>query len=517
MRLEKIDLLLLLLCIGACIVLYNPIIPKDYYGYDEADHMFAVSKGIYANYIDANTIPFRTFLRIGIQQGLQDQNRSSLSEYIRASDDITFYRHYHGPLYFYALTVSQYLFGSSEYTARWTSLLFLLVSIFAVYMGCFSLSKENPRVAAVIASVLLMCSSANIITTVEITAHGLYTLTAITTLIFMAKLLQTNDLRYWYCSIIAMAISFAVIEYAPVLLLTFAICIFIERRRIFANWAGQEYKRLVIISVALFIGVIFIIWPGAWLKLSLIKNYIFFAYVILAREGEFGTRDFWEVWWQRFSEFPLIYILIIPVIFLAALHIKRHIIYLPFLLYSIFMIAITFRNTAPSLHYISSLFPPLFILSGLIAGKYLENSKNLVKISFSVLVAVVFVTHMWLYLIKDRSKAELYTPLKNLVDYVRSHNDHDKKVLVDRRLLPTLHYYFPYREFDSYRDKSSSLRAIRRELANASYDGLIYMGKYDQELEEFLRRSVNIQPETITKHPSLDRQIKYYKIGPIQP
>ena len=74
-KIQKLDIFILLLWIGICIISYNRIIPRDYFGYDEADFMYAVSKGLYANYIDENTISFFTFLKQGVQQGFQKQKR----------------------------------------------------------------------------------------------------------------------------------------------------------------------------------------------------------------------------------------------------------------------------------------------------------------------------------------------------------------------------------------------------------------------------------------------------------
>jgi Dolichyl-phosphate-mannose-protein mannosyltransferase len=513
MKIQKSDLLILLLWVVACVIFYNRIVPTDYFGYDEAEHMFAVSKGLYANYIDENSLSLFTFLKMGLEQGFQRQQSSSLSEFIRTREDITFYRHFHGPLYFYGLIIPRYFVGDDEYTARWTSLLFLILSIIAVYIGCLALLQENARVAAVIASALLMCSPSNITTAAQISAHGMYTLMAIITLCLMAKLLQTNDLRYWYCTIIAMALSFAVMEYAPLLLITFIICMFIQRGKLFINWTAQNHKQLFALSVILFIGVIFVVWPGAWLKLTLVKNYMFFTYLIFAREGEFGTRTAWEVWSQRFVKSPFEYILIIPLFLIALIHIKRHIFYLPFLLYSILMIIITFRNTSPFPTYISSLLPSLYILSGMVLADCLKHSKKLLNIVVPAAVVLVFSAYMWFYFIPYKSKEESYTPLKDLVNYFRVNALEDKRVLVDRRLLPTLHYYFPHKHFYSYRDKVGSMTSIKQELWRSSYDGVLYGGKNHYALEELLRHSAGIQPEIIT----ISRDIRYYKTSAVQP
>jgi hypothetical protein len=516
MKLQKSDIFILILGVSICIILYDRIVPRDYFGYDEADHMFAVSQGFYTNYTDGNTISFLTFLKLGLQLGLQEENISSLSEFIRSSHDITFYRHYHGPLYFYGLIISRYFIGDDEYLARWTSLLFLIASIIAIYIGCLALSQQNARVAAVIASAMLICSSSNITTAAEISAHSLYTLTSIVALFFMAKLLQTDALRYWYYAIVAIALSFAVIEYAPILLVTFIVCALVQHKRLCLNGSTQNYKKLFAISVILFTGVIFIVWPASWLKLSLVKNYMFFIYQIFAREGQFGTQASWEIWWRRLLSSPFEYILAIPLMFIALINLKRYIFYLPFLIYSILMIIITFRNTSSSPTYISSLMPPLYIISGLVLAESTKYSKTLVKVGLSTVVIVVIFAHMCYYFVPYRSEEESYTPLKDLVNYVRLNRLEDKEVLIDRRVLPTLHYYFPHKYFPSYRDKVGSSKSIRQALQNASYDGVLYAGRDHHEFEKLLRQWFSVEPEIITSHAVLDRKITYFRIAAVQ-
>ena len=102
MQLKRTDIAVLLTLISLCELLYASVVSNNRYGYDEADYMYAASQGLYANYIDKNTLPLAQFLRIGLSKGFQRENRTSLSEFIRASGDIAFYRHYHGPLSLYA-------------------------------------------------------------------------------------------------------------------------------------------------------------------------------------------------------------------------------------------------------------------------------------------------------------------------------------------------------------------------------------------------------------------------------
>src|SRR6202163_881660 len=78
-------------------------VSPDPYVYDEADYMYAASLGHFANWTDTPTLSVPEFLRIGMGRGRQTGGRQELSEFIRQSNDVLFYRHWHGPLYHFIL------------------------------------------------------------------------------------------------------------------------------------------------------------------------------------------------------------------------------------------------------------------------------------------------------------------------------------------------------------------------------------------------------------------------------
>jgi hypothetical protein len=65
------------------------MLPRDAFGYDEADYMRAAQG---SNYFDRGVIPISTFVGEGIARGISPETRSSLSEFIRRSEDVSFLR-----------------------------------------------------------------------------------------------------------------------------------------------------------------------------------------------------------------------------------------------------------------------------------------------------------------------------------------------------------------------------------------------------------------------------------------
>src|SRR5688572_572631 len=93
------------------------------FGYDEADYMYAGTQGFWANYSDRNSLSLTTFVQKGLELARDDTQRFVMSQYVRASDDIAFYRHYHGPIYAYWIGFWHALGVRQEATFRASGLL----------------------------------------------------------------------------------------------------------------------------------------------------------------------------------------------------------------------------------------------------------------------------------------------------------------------------------------------------------------------------------------------------------
>ncbi len=110
-----------LVCLSAIILLFcflvKDSISRGPYTYDEADYMYAASLGRAAHYTDSPTLPITDFARTGLSRPTKSGERLALSRSIRDSNDIVFYRHWHGPLFFYPLLILNSL-HLDEHTVR---------------------------------------------------------------------------------------------------------------------------------------------------------------------------------------------------------------------------------------------------------------------------------------------------------------------------------------------------------------------------------------------------------------
>jgi hypothetical protein len=96
--------------------------------------MFAASMGMVRNWFDIGSIPLTEFISIGRGRGADPTQRAGLSALARGVNDPVFYRHWHGPLYYFWLTIPSYL-RLDEHATRAVSLVFPFLTVLAIYFG----------------------------------------------------------------------------------------------------------------------------------------------------------------------------------------------------------------------------------------------------------------------------------------------------------------------------------------------------------------------------------------------
>ena len=119
----------LLLLLGFFVIWYPKHISNALLVNDEADYAYAASQGYFANSWDLNSLSWETFLSLGLGKGMKKWQYTNLSNYIRSSNAITFYRHHHGPLYFFGLAAAISI-SSNERWLRSSGLFWLLCITF---------------------------------------------------------------------------------------------------------------------------------------------------------------------------------------------------------------------------------------------------------------------------------------------------------------------------------------------------------------------------------------------------
>lgn len=447
-------------------VMYGP------FGYDEADYMYAASRGVSANCTDTPTLPLPELVRIGLSRGRDASQRGGLSVMIRNSGDMVFYRHWHGPLYVVWLAMVKHL-APSEHAMRAWNYMFPIFTALLLYSGAlWLLGGAAGQIAAVLGAVLYLWSYP-VISADELAPHELFVFCAVATLLLLAKLVlmaRTSDgdvRRYWYDALIMSALAFCTLEITFVLIATLLICGHAVRERLNPD-LGSAAR-----SIAAFLVPVLLIWSAAIFKLSFVKAYLFMGYLAIFRKGAWGSDiSVAETWWLRFVTTPVPWILLAGAVFILLYRrgAEWSPALVPFAIYAVSMCLAILRVNTEFPRYVLPLFPAVVLLAAFTFGLFLSRFRPaLCYATVGLISAAMFLTT---FPQARRLHREPDPKAFAMLTLIRRNDLSRKRLLVPYGDLPTIHYYFPGSHPRSYRN----VRAVPDELRHGSFDGVLYGG-----------------------------------------
>jgi hypothetical protein len=416
-------------------------VAPDPYIYDEADYMYAASLGIGANYTDSPTLPAADFVRTGLSRGKDPAERQGLSEQIRASNDVVFYRHWHGPLYLYALLPVSRL-ALTERQTRGVMLAIPAMTLMLIYCGCLWLIPGRAGTFAALVGSVLFVSGSAVAESTELAPHHLFAFLSVAFLFLVLKFLATGGRTYWYGAAVAAGLAFCTLEVAFVLIGTLAICGYLERRKLRPGWRSAGT------SLAFFAGTVLIVWPAALYKLSFVKGYLFMAYLGLLRKSPWGNEGFLDVWRHRLLDSPLEWGAIAVSLYLFFRNgqdSKRQA--YPILIYILLMLLGTARVTTSSTRYSLLFMPALDIFAAFTLTPFLlawpARKLSVALILFGALLGI--------------GEYREFTRNRNpdprppaILNYIRENQLENATLLVPQLDLPMIHFYFPRMHLHGY-------------------------------------------------------------------
>lgn len=451
--------------VALLLFLMQATLPEEPYLYDEADYMYAAALGFFANYSDTPTLSIAAFFRIGLDRGKDPAQRQGLSELIRRTNDIIFYRHWHGPFYHYFLIPVSRL-GLNEFWTRASMLAIPVCSLLGLYFGCLWLVPGRRGIMMALLACALFLSSYSVDRSSELAPHQLFALCLLCSLILLAKAATTGRRPFWYLAVVAAALAFCTLEIAFVLVLTLAICGYLERKRLHMTWP------LAARSLLVFVATVLVVWPAAIFKLSFLKAYVFMAYLALFRKAPWGEVGFLETWQSRLLNSPMEWTLVLLSVVLFCRYralADRRVAY-PMLILILLMIAATLHVSTNTARYSLLFMPALdlfaaFTLSGVLAS-WRRQAGN---VAVALLSIGLFATAC--YELPARPSNPNPRP-SAVLSFVRVNKLDDKALLVPQADLPMIHYYFPKTRLRGYYD----VRPSPPDLVSFAADAILYPG-----------------------------------------
>ena len=289
---------------------------------------------------------------------------------------------------------------------------------------------------ALIGSILFL-SSAALAGSTELAPHHLFALVSVCFLVSLAKFSASGRLVWWYAAVVAGGLACCTLEIGFVLISTLLVYGYTLRDRI------EVSASLALLAVS-----VVAVWPAAVFKLSLVKGYVFMAYLALFRSAPWGNEGFFSTWRSRVLDSPLELVAVVAglvVYFGRSPALAR--LAKPMLIYSVLMVVAIARVLSTSARYSLLFMPALDIFAALMLVSFLATTSRRGVFITNTLFCGLLVINEYRMLARPRNSDP--GPAAAL-HYVREKGLEDSALLVPQDQLPMLHYYFPRARLRGY-------------------------------------------------------------------
>jgi hypothetical protein len=407
------------------------------FAYDESDYMYAGFQGIWANFTDRGAMSMVEFVKKGWELSHDSSQRVSVSQYVRASGDISFYRHYHGPVYAYWVGFWHLLGVSEESSFRATNLILHALTAIVIFLLFPKAFPQFPISTAFVAAVMFLLNRTTLITAVSITQHIFFEVLSVIALLALAIYFQTRNVRWWYASVVLLAIAFASVEIAIVLMGAMLMSVIV------VHWGEWRTLGALVGKGALWLlGALALVWPKGLFELDVIKGYLYLAYIAIYRKT-FSPIGPFDLWGFKIRTYPLEFVLPLVAV-LAGLWLWRKSDVrnplLPFLTYVVMFTAVTMVITAPYAYYHGSLLAAAAIVTGVVYGELWRKTGPALRIAgFAVILASLTFLDIGYYReAKQINEQPSFT--RQVLNYLDSASTNGP-MYVHYVLVPPLHFY----------------------------------------------------------------------------
>lgn len=467
------------LCVAVMLLLFVPLTSNQPYPYDGADYIYAGTRGFWKNYIDAGSLPLWDFIQKGLELRDDPSKRAEISGLARSQDDISMYRHFHGPLYAYWVAFwSKLGVTDNEAMFRSTGLIAHTATSLVLMLAYWSLFPAWPRVGGLVAGALFLFNRTGLITASEVTQHLLFVLTAAITLWMLGLFCKTFETRYWYAMMASLALALATLESAFLIGLTIAVVLLLLYRPIRERWPDFRQQLLLLVKgIGVFLLVLFVVWPAGIFKLSALRGFLFLAYMSLERKTFFAAIGPWTVWVQKFESSPW-EIALGAVAFVLGWLLWRKFEYrretLPWLVYALVFILVTLKVTIDYTHYRGTIALAWTMTVAIVFGYIWKHSGAAIRAALVVAVSVPLVAGTISFYQERKFLSRQTAASAGVLSYLRERKIPDgSKLYVPYFFVPMIHLYRPDVETVGYDRDWPVHRLITEVMSPSTYDEIV--------------------------------------------
>jgi hypothetical protein len=282
----------------------------------------------------------------------------------------------------------------------------------------------------------------------------------------LAKFISTGHREYWYTAVIISAIAFCTLEVTVVLIATLLITAYLERKQLHPDW-GLAWR-----SVLLFTGTVLILWPGAILRLSIVRSYLIYVYLLFFRKGQWGDFSLGYAWRTRLLDNPLDWVLLVVsvVIFFRNPKLTVRRIAYPFLIFGNIMLLTVLRVASDSPRYVLPFIQAFDVFAAFMLTASLQRYawRTQAAIVASLCVAAGLMASISI----ERHPTGPESRLTAVLSAIRTRNLGEKSLLVPQTEIPALHYYFPQAQLRGYREQQPT----PSDIVSRQFDAVLFPG-----------------------------------------
>jgi Dolichyl-phosphate-mannose-protein mannosyltransferase len=430
--------------------------------YDESDYMYAGTRGLVANYLDRPSLSLVEFIRNGIVLSRDGSKRGDISRVARDSGDITFYRHYHGPMYAYWIALCQKAGVSDEAAFRSSGLIIhcaIVMLIFWMFRYAF---PTLPAFSALLAALAYLLNRTALVAASVITQHVLFPLFTALTLFFLALFNRTLKRGYWYAATACLGLGFATVESSFVLVGA----VLVMLATLYDRMKWKQIAILALRGAAVFLVAAMVVWPKGVLALGSGKGYLYLAYMAVFRKTLAPISPL-ALWRHKFTAYPYEFVLpalavLACVIFYRRLSSRAEC--TPFLLYAGLFTVATLIITLNYTYYHTSLLLATTVIIGVMAGELWNRSKVAGTLAASAALASLVAMTVIYHRETVEANVGLYEYRGSAIDYVKTAAS-QKTYYVPFTLVPPLHYYAPRAKTIGYDPAASTPDMLAQALS----------------------------------------------------
>ncbi len=437
---DKWYLAALLLVTAFVVASFRQITSARPFFYDEADYMYAGARGLIDNYLDRPSLSTIEFIQQGLRATRDRGATTDLSRLVRSSGDITFYRHYHGPVYAFWIALLKDLGVHRELDFRASGLLLQALTVILIFVLFRIAFPEYAAAAAFAAALTLLLNRTALVAATNITQHIMFGVMTVLVLFPLALFCRTGERKFWYLTAAALGVAFATVETSFILVA--AVMAMLLRTGFKIGW--KPTGALFLRGTLIFLAAILVVWPKGILALGVLKGYLFLGYMALARKTftPIGPVALWSFKVRTYPEEFVIALLALIAATAGWRKLAAREAILPFLIYAWMFIAATMVITLPYTYYHDSLMVACAVVTGVVFGELWKFKAAGVRIAATVTLMASLTWMSVRYYREEVGLQSIHDSRTELLSYLRS-DDHSRTLYVPAVLVPTLHFYFP--------------------------------------------------------------------------